>query len=498
VYQWWLNGEPVLGATNATYGNLVTHVTQAGAYAVVATNSFGSVTSSLARLVVIDDSGIPVAFADDFEVNTANRWIERGGFTSSGPDHSSDYSFDYNAYFSSFLGTPIPSAPNSSGATTRGLKLTVNDNDAVGALAAVCLFPQWQANEAAHTLRFDMWINYPGGAGGSGGNGTTENAFFGLNHSGDHVIWDNSSAAPSDGVWFTVTGEGGAATDYRAHVGGTNGASIHLPFADSGLAASGATSANASSEPYPTFFPSPSYETSGAPGKRWVEVELKQTAANVLTWRMNGNLIAQRTNHTGFTNGNIMLGLADLYTSLANPAADSFLLYDNVRVELDASALGPVITMQPTNQTLLVGEAAQLAVDATGLGPLNYQWRQNGADLPGATNGTFSLLSARMADSGEYDVQVSNAAGGVGSSSATLTVIPANTNATPLSVTVTGELLQVSWPVDHTGWRLEMQTNSLAEGLNSGWVTVPGSDATNRVILPIDHPGVAFFRLVYP
>ena len=498
AYQWWVNGEPVTGATSATYTSLLTNVTQAGAYAVVATNSFGSVTSSLARLVLIDGSGTPIAFADDFEANSANRWTELGGFTSGGPDYSSDYSFDYDTYFSAFLGAPIPSAPNSAGATTHGLKLTVNDNDPVGALAAVSLFPKWQSYEATHALKFDMWINYPGGAGGSGASGTTENAFFGLNHSGEHVVWDNSSASPSDGVWFTVTGEGGASTDYRAHVGGTNASSILLAFADSGLPASGATSANASSEPFLSFFPSPAYETPGAPGKHWVEVEVSQNAANVLSWRMNGDLIAQRTNNTAFTNGNIMLGFADLFTSLANPAADSFMIYDNVRVEVDSSALTPVITMQPTNQTLLVGQAALLAVDATGLGPLNYQWRYDGTNLPGATNDLFSLWSARMADAGEYDVQVANAAGSVVSSSATLTVIPANTNPTALAVTFMGGLLQVAWPVDHTGWRLEMQTNSLAEGLNSDWVTVPGSDATNLVPFPVGQPGSAFFRLVYP
>jgi autotransporter-associated beta strand protein len=59
-----------------------------------------------------------------------------------------------------------------------------------------------------------------------------------------------------------------------------------------------------------------------------------------------------------------------------------------------------------------------------------------------------------------------------------------------------GTNLVLSWPGDHTGWRLEAQTNSLDP---SGWVTVSGSAATNQMLLPID-AGVTnvFFRLVYP
>ena len=46
-----------------------------------------------------------------------------------------------------------------------------------------------------------------------------------------------------------------------------------------------------------------------------------------------GNLIAQRTNTSNFTNGTIMLGYMDLFSSIASPAADAFVLFDNVRVE---------------------------------------------------------------------------------------------------------------------------------------------------------------------
>jgi hypothetical protein len=53
-----------------------------------------------------------------------------------------------------------------------------------------------------------------------------------------------------------------------------------------------------------------------------------------------------------------------------------------------------------------------------------------------------------------------------------------------------------SWPQDHTGWTLEMQTNSLDIGLSTNWVVVPGSAMTNQITVPID-PSIplAFYRL---
>jgi hypothetical protein len=41
--------------------------------------------------------------------------------------------------------------------------------------------------------------------------------------------------------------------------------------------------------------------------------------------------------------------------------------------------------------------------------------------------------------------------------------------------------LQTSWPMDHTGGQLQMQTNDLATGLGTNWFNVAGSDQTNQM-----------------
>jgi hypothetical protein len=229
-----------------------------------------------------------------------------------------------------------------------------------------------------------------------------------------------------------------------------------------------------------------------------VQVEVSQNDARVLTWRMNENLIAQRTNNSAFTNGNILLSFSDLFPSIASPAADAFLLYDNVRVELDANALRPVMSLQPTNQTKIVGQTAQLAAQASGLGPLNYQWRRGGLNLANATNNVLTLSNVQVTDQGGYDLVAANAAGNVVSATADLIVIPASMSSPTLTLTTAGSTLHLTWPVDHTGWRLEMQTNSLAAGLGTNWVSVSSSMTNNSITIPIGSAGSAFFRLAYP
>jgi hypothetical protein len=62
-----------------------------------------------------------------------------------------------------------------------------------------------------------------------------------------------------------------------------------------------------------------------------------------------------------------------------------------------------------------------------------------------------------------------------------------------------GNQLQLSWPADRMGWRLEVQTNTLAVGLSANWSTVEGSSATNQMFLPIDLANDSvFYRLAYP
>ncbi|MCU0782945.1 MAG: hypothetical protein MUF81_02640 [Verrucomicrobia bacterium] len=82
----------------------------------------------------------------------------------------------------------------------------------------------------------------------------------------------------------------------------------------------------------------------------------------------------------------------------------------------------PDITLQPQSLALIASEDAQFSVTASGTEPLAYQWRFNGENMPGATEATNIVNYVQSHSAGEYDVVITNTAGAVTSTVATLTV----------------------------------------------------------------------------
>lgn len=83
----------------------------------------------------------------------------------------------------------------------------------------------------------------------------------------------------------------------------------------------------------------------------------------------------------------------------------------------------PAITTQPANLSVLLGQTAAFGVAATGLPPLSYQWRFNGADIPDATANAYSRANVQVADDGSFTVVITNASGSVTSQPAVLKVL---------------------------------------------------------------------------
>ena len=83
----------------------------------------------------------------------------------------------------------------------------------------------------------------------------------------------------------------------------------------------------------------------------------------------------------------------------------------------------PSITMQPQDATVTAGLTATFSVTATGTAPLSYQWQQNGTDINGATQSSYTTPVTTTADNNStFLVTVSNSAGSINSNSAKLTV----------------------------------------------------------------------------
>ncbi len=72
-------------------------------------------------------------------------------------------------------------------------------------------------------------------------------------------------------------------------------------------------------------------------------------------------------------------------------------------------------------------------------------------------------------------------------------VSPVNTHPTNILVSVSGGVLQLSWPSDHTGW--DLQSNSVSLTLTNDWFTVPGSTSTNKLNIPIGSGKNVYYRM---
>ncbi len=357
----------------------------------------GLAAAALLPAVPLASQAQGVVFSDDFDTDSAARWNvfdAAAGDVSGVSDFEATFNYDYST-------VGIPAAPNSTGGTTRGVRLSVN-NVEPAERAAVSLFPKDVSVSGTFALRFDMWINYNGGP--YGGSGSTEFALAGLNHAGDKVIWPLSP--DSDGVFFAVTGEGGAARDYRTYVGQFGNSPVEQTFFDggfldrdgSGTAENEGFAQNPAEYPLNFIFPSPPFETLAMPGKQWVQGEVRQENGRIV-WSLNGFVIADYENFSGFESGTPMLGYMDIFNSIANPAEDNFVIYDNVRV-VDLSVVPPLpqVGVEATDATGAEPgtDTLTFTIDRTGdtSAPLTVKFRFAGQAVPGADFDTAALTAA--------------------------------------------------------------------------------------------------------
>ncbi len=136
------------------------------------------------------------------------------------------------------------------------------------------------------------------------------------------------------------------------------------------------------------------------------------------------------------------------------------------------------------------------------LGVTNYNLKRGTAD-----GGPYPTVFSRLPATNYSDAAVTNAvtyyyvvtavSGGEESTNslqASATPLP---SAVPTNIVmqVSSGQLQLSWPQDHLGWWLQIQTNSLG----TNWTTVPGSTNNNQIFIPINPSnGSVFLRLMYP
>jgi hypothetical protein len=179
----------------------------------------------------------------------------------------------------------------------------------------------------------------------------------------------------------------------------------------------------------------------------------------------NGILVAQTTlgSFIPNTTGNVLLGERtylggapqvhyvgnldelSLYSRALSQSEIQSIYFTGSGGKCTDSVSAPLITGQPTNQTVAAGGTATFSVTATGTSPLHYQWYGPGSALiPGATASTFTISNAQPSNAGSYFAFVTNAFGFAQSSNAVLTVTGGGGNTNDCTPAPTG--LVAWWP----------------------------------------------------
>ena len=113
----------------------------------------------------------------------------------------------------------------------------------------------------------------------------------------------------------------------------------------------------------------------------------------------------------------------ELVAQKANAGVNQVSYIGSYTITVNPVPTAPTITAQPADRTVTAGQTATFSVTATGTSPLAYQWQENGANISGATASTYTTPATTLADTGaQFQVLVSNSAGNLTSSVATLTV----------------------------------------------------------------------------
>jgi alpha-galactosidase len=148
----------------------------------------------------------------------------------------------------------------------------------------------------------------------------------------------------------------------------------------------------------------------------------------------------------------------------------------------------------PTNQSAHLGDSVTLNTIASGTPPFSYRWKKDGAVLVNRVANTITINPMTPAGIGNYTVEVTGGNGNA-TNTAALTIIPSSLSPTNITAQITNGSVLLSWPTNHTGWKLQVQTNNLGSG--AGWSNVAGCAGTNFCIFPLNASS-AFFRLIYP
>jgi hypothetical protein len=253
----------------------------------------------------------------------------------------------------------------------------------------------------------------------------------------------NQTVTAGQTATFTVVASGTAPLSYQwmkngANIAGATSSSYATPATTAadggstfdvvvrntaGTATSNTATLTVNSAPVaPTITTQPANQTVTAGQTATFTVVASGTAPLSYQWRKNSVAISGATSPSYSTPATTSSDNGAQFTVVVTNTAGS-VTSSAATLTVNAAPVAPSITTQPTSQAVTAGQAASFSVAATGTAPLSYQWRKNSVAISGATSPSYSTPATTSSDNGaQFTVVVTNTAGSVTSSAATLTV----------------------------------------------------------------------------
>ena len=411
AYQWKKNGTDVSGATTSTYTTPVTAIADNGSkYSVAVTNSAGTTTSSEATLTVTAPA-VVVATKPVITTHPAAQTVVTGTTASFSVSASGTVPFSY--------------------------QWKKDGKDIAGATSSSYTTPA--TTMADDGTRFSVMVT------NSAGSVTSNEAKLGVSATAVKPAITTQPAAQSvvagSVASFSVSVSGTSPFIYQWKKNGTDiSGATSIPYtiatttmADSGAysvvvtnSAGKATSTDATltvtaTAVTPAITTQPAAQTVTEGQSATFSVTASGTAPFTYQWKKNGTDIEGVTTSSHTTDATVLGDSGAVFTVVVTNSAGT-VTSSGAALTVNAAVVAPAITTQPTALDVALGNTATFTVTATGTAPLIYQWKKNGIDIPGATSSSYAISNTTSANDGVYSVVVTNSAGSVTSSNATLTV----------------------------------------------------------------------------